>query len=315
MRLVINTGFFNSFFDRADTFFRSTVTTLSTRRVISQLENVRNQTNNLSAGGPNRLGGTLDIIQARINRENARLEAIGVVVSRARDFRRLAIDVDRSVEQDMQQLHGAFFEVHRWARPIEDSGEDRQGFFARLWGRISGAGSWVIDRGRGAWDWITDRGRGAWNWVTDRGRDTWNWMTDRGRDAWDWVTGSPGAIQHLKNIRSALPGFISSPLSRAELIMTDGGPRGWDFASYTWGSVNSFIRKGGPLKNPVGWGLGVISDSIRLSIDSFRQNRATTDYSLRGIGSTLWYGIRNPREFGRALSGSVDEVIKAIKFW
>lgn len=107
-------------------------------------------------------------------------------------------------------------------------------------------------------------------------------------------------------LEGLLPTEIGASITAVELLFQDNID-GWDFANLGWGAANSVIKKSGT----VGYFSGVFLDEARLCVDSYQKNKDTTDYSLRGIGSTLWYGVTHPLEFVDAAFDGLDEVIEA----
>ncbi|MDR1464442.1 MAG: hypothetical protein LBJ11_03975 [Oscillospiraceae bacterium] len=99
----------------------------------------------------------------------------------------------------------------------------------------------------------------------------------------------------------------------SKIFTKDGGPDAWDYGSFAWGVTNGEIKsKSAASGNLLGYLGGVISDEFRVGINSYLENKDTTDYSFNGIVSTLGYGVTHPGELAEAL---LDGFVEAIGCW
>ncbi|MDR0405982.1 MAG: hypothetical protein LBH54_04195 [Clostridiales bacterium] len=122
------------------------------------------------------------------------------------------------------------------------------------------------------------------------------------------------AVNLLKHF---LPEWAGRGWDAVELATKDGGAGGRDFGNFAWGAVNGLIKSPAAAAATGGWSyiVGVFSEEARIAIDSYNENKDTTDYSFHGITSAIGYGFTHPKEFGDAICDGLDEMVSVIKFW
>ena len=118
MRLEINSGGLDSFFNGISTFFNSNKNSSKTDKLIKSIEKVENKTEDLT-GGVGSLSSALGYLRTRKSIEENRQVAIDNVKKRTDSLIQTAKSVDKSVAQAVTMTTEKFYQTNPWLRPPE----------------------------------------------------------------------------------------------------------------------------------------------------------------------------------------------------
>lgn len=130
MRLIINSGGLDSFFNEVCSFVGLGSNANNGDRLIDSLQFIANKTNNLS-GGVGTLGSALGFIQTRKVVEETRKTAIQTVKNKTDNFIQTAIRVDKAVAAAVNKSEEKFYQTNPWLRPPSPKGT-----WDKFWGGV-----------------------------------------------------------------------------------------------------------------------------------------------------------------------------------
>ena len=130
MRLEINSGGLDSFFNGVSLFVNAGVSNYNSDRLIASFQNVANETNSLS-GGVGTLALALDYIQARKLMEETRKVAVQEVKMETDSFMQTAIRIDNAVAAAVNNSREEFYQTNPWLRPPTPPSD-----WDRFWGTL-----------------------------------------------------------------------------------------------------------------------------------------------------------------------------------
>lgn len=143
MRLEINSGGLDSFFNGVSSFISSASNAINSDKLIGSIQNVADKTNSIS-GGVGTLGTALGYIQARKVVEENRKEAVQTVKNKTDNFIQTAIRVDNDVAASVKISQESFYQTNPWLRPPTPSSNwDR--FWSGVGGTISVCWNKIVD--------------------------------------------------------------------------------------------------------------------------------------------------------------------------
>ena len=116
MRLNINAGGLDGFFNGVCSFLSGEVSEANSNHLINSLSNIVNKTNNLN-GGVGELSIGLGYVQTRKAAEESRKIAIDNVKSKTDGFIQMALRVDAEVAAMVTSSQEAFYQTNPWLRP------------------------------------------------------------------------------------------------------------------------------------------------------------------------------------------------------
>ncbi len=164
MRIEINSGGLGAF---AISEYQSNLSSFlsDAERVISSFKTVESATYDLN-GGVGTLQDTVGELSARIQREEAKLEAAVETRRKSNDFVDLAVRVDAQVAVLVNKNKDEFYRVHPWLRPPTDVSAEAP-FYARAWSWLCGRSEAVVEDLNSAWEWARDTAKKAWNGLVE----------------------------------------------------------------------------------------------------------------------------------------------------
>ena len=179
MRLEINSGGLDSFFNGVSSFINTTTNASNSNKLIDSLQKVVNETNNIS-GGVGTLGTAVGFIQTRKAIEETRKAAMQRVKNQTNSFMQTAIRVDNAVAADVSKTQAEFYKTNPWLKPpsdlevfIKGVGSSINtfcgvvGFFAEQLGNL------VADKLKQVWDSATNIAKKCWNGIVDFTKKYW----------------------------------------------------------------------------------------------------------------------------------------------
>jgi len=116
MRLEINAGGLDSFFNGVSSFINADVNTANSNSLINSFQTVVSKTNSLN-GGVGVLGTALGYIQTCKASEEARIFAVQSVKEKTDNFIQTAIRIDAEVAEMVSCSQEAFYKTNPWLRP------------------------------------------------------------------------------------------------------------------------------------------------------------------------------------------------------
>jgi hypothetical protein len=116
MRLEINAGGLNSFFDGVNSFINAGSNAANGDRLINSIQKVANKTHDIN-GGVGVLGTALACMQKRKVVEEARKAAVQAVKVKTGSFVKTSVDVDNAVANIVSGSQEAFYQTNPWLRP------------------------------------------------------------------------------------------------------------------------------------------------------------------------------------------------------
>ena len=133
--------------------------------VISSFKAVQNATYELN-GGVGALQPVVSDISARIQKEEAKLDAAITVQKKANDFLALAVRIDQQVSVLVNRNKDEFYRVHPWLRPTADVSAEAP-FYEKAWSWLCGKGEAVLNGIKKAWEWTKDTAAKAWKGLVE----------------------------------------------------------------------------------------------------------------------------------------------------
>jgi len=116
MRLEINAGGLDSFFNGVSSFINADVNTANSNNLINSFQTVVSKTNSLN-GGVGVLGTALGYIQTCKASEEARIFAVQSVKEKTDNFIQTAIRIDAEVAEMVSCSQESFYQTNPWLRP------------------------------------------------------------------------------------------------------------------------------------------------------------------------------------------------------
>lgn len=116
MRLEINAGGLDSFFNGVRSFVSAGINSTNSNHLINSIQNIINKTNNLS-GGVGTLSLGLGYVQTRKTAEESRKIAVDNVKSEADSFIQTALRIDKAVATTLNGSREEFYKTNPWLRP------------------------------------------------------------------------------------------------------------------------------------------------------------------------------------------------------
>lgn len=143
MRLEINSGGLDSFFNGVSSFTSSGINTVNNNNLINSFQTVQNKTNNI-CGGVGTLGVALGYIQIRKSTEEARNIAVENVKSKTDSLIQTSLRVDNEVATMVRSSQEEFYKTNPWLRPPSPPSD-----WDRFWGGVA-------DTAKECWDGVVD---------------------------------------------------------------------------------------------------------------------------------------------------------------
>ena len=143
MRLEINAGGLDSFFNGVSSFTSSGINTGNNNNLINSFQTVQNKTNNI-CGGVGTLGVALGYIQIRKSGEEARNIAVENVKSKTDSLIQTALRVDNEVATMVRSSQEEFYKTNPWLRPPSPPSD-----WDRFWGGVA-------DTAKECWEGVVD---------------------------------------------------------------------------------------------------------------------------------------------------------------
>ena len=116
MRIEINSGGLDSFFNGVSTFINTLANNSASNSLIKSIQKVADKTNSIS-GGVGTLSSALDFINTRKAIEEGRKNAVQAVHHKTNDFIQTAKDTDKAVARNMTAATEKFYRTNPWLRP------------------------------------------------------------------------------------------------------------------------------------------------------------------------------------------------------
>jgi hypothetical protein len=217
MRLEINSGGLDSFFNQVGSFIHSKANDFNADVLIGSFQNVINKTNNLN-GGVKSLDDALGFLQARKEIEENRKSAIQTVKSKADSFIQIAEAVDKAVAADVSASQEQFYKTNPWARPKEESlVEKLAGFFKGVGDSVSGFCGFVAGAAQDFGNWVGDKLSKIWDGVTTVFQKCWDGIKGFVKEHWkEILVGvaviAAGALVTTLTGGAGLAGFVPALL-------------------------------------------------------------------------------------------------------
>jgi hypothetical protein len=171
MRLEINSGGLDSFFNGVCSFINAASNTYNSDKLIGSFQKVVNKTNNIS-GGVGTLSTAVGFVRARKTAEETRKTAVQGVKNKTDSFIQTAIRVDNAVATSVNKSKAEFYKTNPWLKPPSNLEKFLKGVgggiktFCGVVGYIGEQlGNWVADKLKQVWDGVVDVAKKCWDGV------------------------------------------------------------------------------------------------------------------------------------------------------